>query len=729
MGRDRQACCGIAGRVVVSGPGYIRTLIDGDGDGYLETVRETYSGPISGCQGLLADATSLYFVGGRGLERLEDADGDGRADGPPQLVLPVRTGGEHHAHAVRRGHDGFLYFLLGNHAGFKKAQMRGALSPVIDPYGGLLVRLRPDASHVEVIARGMRNAYDFDFDASGDVLAWDSDSERDEGLPWYRPCRLYHLTPGADCGWRSSGSGKVPQHALDTIAPVAEVGRGSPTGVIVYRHTAFPERFRGGVFALDWTFGRILFFPLEEHDGTFRSEWEEFLTSSVTTPFAPTDLEVAPDGSLIVSSGGRGLAGAVYRISCTGGESPRKDGRATGKAVAPRGERGTPGATLTPLDQVLRAPQPLAAWSRSRWVPIAGKLPARDYLKALADPSRPARERVRVLNVLLDLGFLDYSAVFDAVLKHREDPSAGSGKEQPVDLRVQGARWAGSAQHLEALRFYLQDRHPRVIRTAIEAAIPLLGDDEQGLAADLFRFANHPVRRVRQATAYALAHSPGDHLPAARTPREHLVRGLAAVLRGPWGRVPESAVDDAIAALSGASTLEDRLDALRLSEIAFERLQRGHEPDAAFYAGWDNVDLTPWRARIDKLSGELMRSASADDPLLSRQGARLLSLLGVHGERSADLILDRIGLSTAPGEDILTLSFAARLPGPWDGPRLDRLVDALLAVSWKVRSGRVGRDERWHRYLATVATPLFRHHPRLSDRLLEDGRFVREVPG
>ncbi|MCH2375127.1 MAG: hypothetical protein MK538_13140, partial [Planctomycetes bacterium] len=43
------------GRVVVSGPGYIRTLIDTDGDGYLETAREFYSDLPSGAMGLLAD--------------------------------------------------------------------------------------------------------------------------------------------------------------------------------------------------------------------------------------------------------------------------------------------------------------------------------------------------------------------------------------------------------------------------------------------------------------------------------------------------------------------------------------------------------------------------------------------------------------------------------------------------------------------------------------------------
>ena len=694
------------GRVVVSGPGYIRTLIDSDGDGYLETVRETYRGPTSGAQGLLADAGGLYFVGGRGLERLEDADGDGRADGPARLVFPIRTGGEHHSHALRRGHDGHLYFLLGNHAGFEKSRIRGTISPVADPYAGLLVRLRPDVSTVEVIAQGMRNAYDFDFDAAGEIFAWDSDGERDEGLPWYRPCRLYHLTPGADCGWRSSGSGKVPNYALDTIAPVAEVGRGSPTGVVVYRHTAFPERFQGGVFTLDWTFGRILFFPLEEDGGTFHSDWEEFVTSSETTPFAPTDVEVAPDGALIVSSGGRGLFGSVYRI------------RYIHERESLAGDR-RPKLASAPLDEVLRAPMPLAAWSRSRWIPVAGKIPARDYFAALRDSSRPIAARVRALDVLLDLGLVNYSAVFAAVLQHPETP-----EDRPVALRMRSAWWAGRARHAGALRFYLRDPHPRVVRTAIEGTIPLLPrDDQKELTGEVFRLAAHPVRRVRQAVAYALAHAPRDHMPRGKSSREHLVRGLAAVLRSPRGRVPESAVDSAVAALRGTSSVEDILDALRLTEIAFERVQRGHDPNATFYEGWESVDLAPWRSRIEALAPELRRAAHAANPFLSREGTRLLSLLRVHGDATVDTVLDRITLSSPPGEDILTLSFAALLPGPWEGARLDRLADALLGVSRKVRAGKVGRDRRWHRYMSTAAVPLFDRHSGLSDRLLERDEF------
>ena len=212
-----------AGQVIVSGPGYIRRLTDTDGDGYLEHREELFAGPESGCQGLLCLDDHLFFVSKGGLYRMPLEPSGSTTPVAPEVVLALSGGGEHGPHAIRRGADGFLYLLGGNHAGFDARQIRG-FSPVRRPYAGLLLRLSLDASEVGVIAHGLRNSYDFDFLPDGEIVVWDSDGERDVGFPWYRPSRLYHLTPGADCGWRSSGSGKVPTYAMDTVAPVSEAG-------------------------------------------------------------------------------------------------------------------------------------------------------------------------------------------------------------------------------------------------------------------------------------------------------------------------------------------------------------------------------------------------------------------------------------------------------------------------------------------------------------------------
>ena len=693
------------GRVVVSGPGYIRTLIDTDGDGYLETAREFYSDLPSGAMGLLADEGGLYFVGGRGLERLEDDDGDGRADGPPRLVLPLEAGGEHNAHAVRRGADGFLYLVTGNYGGFKHEQICGGLSPVIDPYAGVLIRLSPSGDNIAVLAHGLRNTYDFDFDARGELIGWDSDGERDVGLPWYRGCRLYHLSVGADGGWRSSGSGKLPIHAVDVARPIVDAGRGSPTGVVVYRHRQFPHRYRDGVFIADWTFGRVLFVSLKKGEATYDGRLEDFLQSSPKTPFAPCDLEVAPDGSLLVASGGRGLAGAVYRVTFE-------------RRVAAEHQH-------SPLDRVLRAPSPLDAWSRARWTPVVKTIPTERFLDAIRDSTRPIDERVRALDVLFEQR---PDAARDAlrVLCERR-------VNAPPRLRARAAWWSGRTGNLSAVRVYLKDPDPWVLRVAIEGCVPFLdGDTRRELSRELFRHANHPARRVRQSLAAVLAHVPRAELPAASHRREVLVRGLSSVLQAPWGQLPVAALEDAERALDLAlrdalsispAAKEDTLDALRLLELVFERLQQKRNPRAVFYEDWDAIALDPWRERIETLAPLVVAAAHGSDRTLRRYATRILALLAVESEAAADTVLAQIDLSSSPGEDILTLSYLGRLPPQSLADRLDRLADALLALSWKFRAGRDGRDRRWHRFVATVAGRLFERQPGLSRQLVADGRF------
>ena len=45
---------------------------------------------------------------------------------------------------------------------------------------------------------------------------------------------------------------------------------------------------------------------------------EVFLESLGTNGFAPTDIELAPDGSVYLSVGGRGTTGSVYKVSPIG---------------------------------------------------------------------------------------------------------------------------------------------------------------------------------------------------------------------------------------------------------------------------------------------------------------------------------------------------------------------------------------------------------------------------
>lgn len=328
------------GRVFVSGRGYLRFLLDDNHTGRADRAVDFAAVPKDGAMGLFWEGNSLYVTGDGGLRRFRDEDGDGRADGPSELVRGMKTGGEHCAHAIRRGPDGWLYVLCGNSTEIGKSFAGSAKSPVRDPVAGCVLRFSPDLKTSEIVADGFRNPYGMDFNADGELFTFDSDNERCVALPWYESCRLYHVQEGGHYGWlapQRAAWWRLPPYACDVVAPVAPLGRGSPTGVVCYKHVQFPERYRGGLFLLDWTFGRIWFVTLERSGASYSARAEVFLESVGDNGFAPTAAAVDPTtGDLYVSIGGRGTRGAVYRIRYPKGVHPFAAGEVAALQPGPR---------------------------------------------------------------------------------------------------------------------------------------------------------------------------------------------------------------------------------------------------------------------------------------------------------------------------------------------------------------------------------------------------------
>lgn len=316
-----------SGQVFVAGRGYIKRLIDADGDGVFESAIQFASVPKNGAQGMLATGDILLCTGDEGLLRFQDSDRDGIADGPPELVLKIQTGVEHGSHSMRYGPDGSLYLLAGNATAIAPEFYSNEMSPIKEPRAGFLMRILPTGSK-QIVAHGFRNPYDFDFNDAGEIFVYDSDGERDISLPWYRPTRVYHIRPGDDAGWVGVGW-KRPRQYFDMPRTVAALGRGSPTGVEVNRQrnqqrkNTFPAEYDQAVFVADWTFGRVV--ALVRNEDGYRPI--DFAVSQGQFGFAVTDLAFDSDGSLLVSVGGRGTRGAVYRISA--------DMKEAGKAALP----------------------------------------------------------------------------------------------------------------------------------------------------------------------------------------------------------------------------------------------------------------------------------------------------------------------------------------------------------------------------------------------------------
>ncbi|MBL8889885.1 MAG: CPBP family intramembrane metalloprotease [Planctomycetaceae bacterium] len=348
--------------VYVAGPGYLRQLLDTDADGVADKFEATSFQPRQGAQGLLVEPECLWVVADDAIWQVPRTAGQKAV---PWLTLP-KTGGEHDFHAVKRGTDGWLYFIAGNGALIDRDFITTTI-PIPRPQAGVLGRISPDGRTRQVLVHGLRNAYDFDFDLDGSFLIYDSDDERDAGLPWYRPTTLVSAYEGADIGWVSRCF-KKPNGSLGSAAIRAETGRGSPTGVAVQRRAAWGAAYFGAAVFADWTFGRIYIQP--RPCGARPDEPEVLIESQANVAFAPTAIAFDNQGRLWIATGGRNTAGSVY--------------------VVERAETSTNGSQQPPLE------------SLAKWFATNANLSQQSSSEATRDLWSRLREQEAVLAEVLE---------------------------------------------------------------------------------------------------------------------------------------------------------------------------------------------------------------------------------------------------------------------------------------------------------------------------------------
>ncbi|HEY2785255.1 MAG TPA: PVC-type heme-binding CxxCH protein [Fimbriiglobus sp.] len=259
----------------------------------------------------------------------EDKDGDLKADGPPKVLLTGFRGidHDHGVHGINIGPDGKLYFTVGDQ-GVKDLQSsdgkgRKWTSNDTDCQAGTVWRCDQDGTHLELIAHNFRNNYECCVDSFGEI--WCSDND-DDGNQQTRIC---YVMPGGNYGYHPRGPGQSHWHEEQPgiVPKVLRTGFGSPTGICFYEGTLLPEKYRGNLLHCDAGPREVRAFFKKPKGAGYELEKEVLLTSPDSW-FRPSDVCVAPDGSVFVADwydpgvGGHGMGdttrGRIYRLTPTG---------------------------------------------------------------------------------------------------------------------------------------------------------------------------------------------------------------------------------------------------------------------------------------------------------------------------------------------------------------------------------------------------------------------------
>lgn len=301
----------------------ILILEDTDGDAKADVQKVFYQGrDIDSAHGVCVLGNQAIVSAGDSVFLLTDTDGDDKADEKTRLFSGIAgTQHDHGIHSFLFGPDGKLYFNFGN-AG--KHLYDGHGNAVIDKSGrvvrddrkpyqeGMVFRCNLDGSEVETLGWNFRNNWEAAVDSFGSLWQSDNDDDGNRGVRInfvveYGNYGYKDELTGA--GWREPRTGmsdEIPlrhwhQNDPGVMPNLLQTGAGSPTGIIVYEGDLLPERFRGQLIHCDAGPNVVRSYPVKKAGAGYTAEIDDILVGTRDKWFRPSDVCVAPDGSLIVA--------------------------------------------------------------------------------------------------------------------------------------------------------------------------------------------------------------------------------------------------------------------------------------------------------------------------------------------------------------------------------------------------------------------------------------------
>ncbi len=266
--------------------------------------------------------TKIIVSCGDSVFILNDDDGDLKSDRKQLMFTGIEgTQHDHGVHAFHFGPDGKLYFNFGN-SGRRIKDKDG--KQIVDlsgrevhdhrkPYQeGMVFRCNMDGSEFETLGWNFRNNWEISVDSFGTLWQSDNDDDGNKGV------RINYVMEFGNYGYRDeiTGAGwNTPRTNLEAEIPLrhwhlndpgvvpnlVQTGAGSPTGICVYEGDLLPKVFHNQVIHCDAGPNVVRAYPVKKSGAGYSAETVNILLGARDNWFRPSDVCVAPDGSLIVA--------------------------------------------------------------------------------------------------------------------------------------------------------------------------------------------------------------------------------------------------------------------------------------------------------------------------------------------------------------------------------------------------------------------------------------------